>query len=323
MKYFPKIMLGLDVLQRGSMEDRLYAFYEKFGGVGKSGSITFWKRDEIAEVISLKGSEKNPREKMLSILRSKMVKKGLLKKVVEPDGAYTWEVVKGEGLHDRALEIINSKTHRDITYCRKDQIPYLMSKTDLDKIPNIVLWDEDLNWDDIFPDLVDFSEAETWEFWPKAMNAVSGKGHPLVGIKDKELRLQVAMTGIEKGLKRNTKNPDWIHTIKDHYGWTIHSLTLVGKDNEPDWKPENVDYIKTQREKAIEDGGYETVLKLAKEAAKEMHPDAQDGTGTTNETESYQEPSQPENVAHSEDKEVESDYERQVRENMELDELLN
>ena len=255
MKYYYKNLMGLEILRRGSFIDRLMAFYEVYGSNSPDARITVWTPDEVATVIGLTDGDGKPKGKNLSAIRAKAVRLGLLEKV-SARGMYSYRVVSNGGLPDDALDILNKKGRPDITYCRRQQIPRLMASEKLEDLPNIYLWslnDRTAVWWYDLPELIDFEEADCWEFWTtKAINAVSGKGHPLKGIEDPDLRLQVALTGLEMGLERNLKkNPDWYPG--DPIAWTLHALKgLVGIER--DWGVLNTDNVSRLREGAKQDG---------------------------------------------------------------------
>gem|GEM_PF-3728076 len=274
-------LMDLKVLRRGSYIDRLIGFYELFGVKSPDGRFVIWKPEEIAVVIGLPDGEGILKGKRLSSLRAKLtrktdpegkiIKEGPLEKIIGKDGRYSWRVCGVSGLPDEALAILNGKAAPGLVWCRREQIPALMAKENLDRIPEIYLWslnNQKANWCDDIPGLLDWDEPACWEFWgEKAANAVSGKGHPLTAIADIGLRLQVALTGVEAGLTRNLdRNPDW--EPNDPWAWTLHALSaLVGR--EADWLPLSVDLVERLRKDAFKKH-MEKVRDQAQEAVRSM-----------------------------------------------------
>jgi len=284
-KHYYKTLMGLEILRRGTYLDRLIAFYECFGSPNPDRRITIWTPEEIAVVIGLPDTQGVPKGKRLSAMRSKItrriapdgeiIKAGLLEKVSK-DGRYSYRVVGSCGLTDDALEILNRKGSVGVTYCRKSQIPCLMAKERMDDLPQIYLWVaaslKGNDWYKVVPALLDFTEPDTWEFWcDKALNAVSGRDHPLQGVEDKHLRLQIAMTGLEAGIVRNReRNPEW--QPGDPYAWVLHALAkLVGREN--NWRTRSEEDVRKSRESAVVKG-FQTLRYFAEKDVAEMSDSA-------------------------------------------------
>ncbi|RJO67142.1 MAG: hypothetical protein C4523_10300 [Myxococcales bacterium] len=280
-KYRYMGLMDLGMLRRGPMQDRLIGFYELFGARNPDSRFTIWTPEEIAMVIGMPDGERLPKGKRLSSLRAKLtrrigpdseiIRNGPLAKVVGTDGRYTWMVCDLAGLPNEALAILNRKAPPSIHWCRRSQIPGLMAKDKLDSIPNVYLLalvERKAMWCHDLPGILDWDEPACWEFWAgKAMNAISGKNHPLASINDPDLRLQVALSGVETGVARNLdRNPDW--EPDDPWAWTLHALSaLVGRER--DWKPMSIEEVRRLREETSRMKGL-TVRHLAEKAAAKM-----------------------------------------------------
>ena len=295
-KYYYKALVDLTLLRRGRVRDRVVNFYEIFGVQNPDRPLTIWMPDEIATIIGLPDSGATSKGRRLSAIRAKLtrtVDKGgnlltdgrPLERVVRPDGRYSWMVVDRSGLPDEALDIINRKTWGGVTWCRKAQIPYLMGQQRLDKIPAVFVWEYNgfSTWDVVAPALIDFAEPDTWEFWTeKAANAVSGKKHPLRKIEPVELRIQVGLTGLDRGIKKyRDKNPAW--EPRDAWGWALHALaSLVG--TEPGWASQAPETVEKYRMTVENEGKFDTVHDLACKAVEKMKDQRQAMKGGVKDT---------------------------------------
>jgi len=248
IRCYTKILCDLSVLQRGSWESRIHTFYEIFGVGSDPNRIEIWSPTSVADVIGMREDGKTSRGKRVANIRSRLIREGILERVVAQDKRYSYRVTtRSRGLPDDALEIINNRTYSTIKYCRPDQIASIHAENgDLDRLPGIFIWylngiKRECHWHSLSNDaLVDFHRDETWMFWmrdiPRKLNQ---KRHPLAHIEDYNLRLQMALSGVSRGIHRNITNAPshrpW--QPRNPYRWTLDALGRVGKRGEQDWEP--------------------------------------------------------------------------------------
>ena len=217
------------------MKNRILLFFEMFPSSPEY--LTVWKAEEVCTIIGYVDEEGRPNTdsylRVLRELRQKELLERVEKRTKEGADIYGFRTINLPSLSSTALSALNSKTPPSVTYCNPDERAAFQAAALIDELPTIYLYElgDRTAWWKILPKLIDFTLSETWEFWTtKAPLALKGKGHPLRAIEDPDLRLQTALTGLEKGLNRNREsNPDW--KAENHYAYALHSLTRrVGRE---------------------------------------------------------------------------------------------
>lgn len=235
-KYHHSRLVNLGALRRGSYRERVLLFFSMFGV--NENSYTIWRPDEVCAVIGWLDPDGNPRTDAYRRTVRDLVASGALARVedtIRGFEVYSYRV-EFDGLPEKALDVINAKTPKSTVYCNLSDVSYLMGMERLEDLPNIYLigWKERVQWHEHLRELADFARVDTWEFWSNKLDrALAAKNHPLRGIQDRDVRIQVALSGLEKGLARNLRNPNWQVDKAD--AWALDRVSRsVGR--EPDWE---------------------------------------------------------------------------------------
>ena len=239
-KYNDLELISLDILRRGKLAARLVAFYDQFGARRQSWFRIF-SDVEVAVIVGWRKENGEPNNDAVRQTRARLLADGVLEEVTQVQRGRTfWSyrpAAKHRGLmDDEALALLSSKTP-GITYCRADDRALFELRNRIDDLPVIYLCGIRGHhpWFEVLTDLLDFTQTGTLDFWThKAVNALKGKSHPLRSIEDHDLRLQVGLTGLDRGISRNLdRNSQW--SPDDHVAWALDALTRVG--TEQDWMP--------------------------------------------------------------------------------------
>lgn len=248
-------IVTLGSLRVGSTRERLIQFYRMLGS--RPGSVTIYTPEQIATVIGIKGTKRESAARKIQKVRSELVAKGILERVEDPSHLsqddtpiYSWRTVDPE-LDAEAFEILNRKTSAWRQYIVQGERAYWNLRALMDEMPSVATfsYENDMAWHDAFPELVDFKNPDIINLWAKKVpRAIRSKKHPLasrldhrgkwVGIEDEDIRLQVALLGIDKLIQdRLSGNPNWVETIESPVGWLLSTLGKVGSPKHPDCDP--------------------------------------------------------------------------------------
>jgi len=231
--------------------------------------LTVWRPEEVCKIIGYldeEGAAKTQSyRRVVRTLRTKGLLERVTKTVQEGVELYGFRTVGLPNLSEAALAVLNKKTPHSVTYCNEGERAALQAMNLIDKLPEVYRYERpgSVPWWKLLPDLLDFTSSQTWEFWTKkAPLSLKGKGHPLRAVEDPDLRLQTALTGLEKGLNRNRdSNPDW--KAKSDHAYALHAFKgRVGREacSEP-MPAERVQEIRAAARK----DGYPTLAQLAAE----------------------------------------------------------
>lgn len=249
-------IVTLGSVRVGSTRERLIQFYRMFGS--RPGSVTIYSSEQIAKVIGIEDTAKESAARKIQKVRSELVAKGILQRVEDPDHLsqddtpiYSWRTVDPE-LDAEAFEILNRKSPAWRQYIVKGERAYWNLRALVDEMPSpgLFTYDGATGWYDAFPELVDFKNPDIIELWAnKVPRAILSRKHPLAwrqdrrngrwtGIEDDDLRLQVALLGVDALIRdRLAGNPGWLRTIDSPVGWFLSTLGKVGNPRHPECKP--------------------------------------------------------------------------------------
>ena len=207
MKYKDLDLISIDIIRRRDLSDRLLAFYDLFGARTEAWFRIF-SDAEVAVIVGWRKPNGEPNSEAVRQTRARLVKAGELEKVIQQQRGrefWSFKPAKSGLMDDEALAILSDKTP-SITYCRASDRPLFELRHRIDNLPVIYLADMGVGhcWMKALRDLFLFDESGVLDFWEfKAINTISGKAHQLKGIEDTDLRLQVALAGLERGISRN------------------------------------------------------------------------------------------------------------------------
>jgi len=253
MNFNDKRLVSLDALRWMKLPERLMLFYDLFGYQKNGNGATWfpcWADAEIAQVIGWMNPDGTPNGESIRQARTRLVQAGRLEKVdEEQQGRHFYSYRPPDGckglMDDTALKILSDKIP-NVTFCRPGERGLLELRARIDNLPDILVagMKGERNWPHVLSDLIDLLNPATLDFWEyKAPQALDARDHPLKVIEDKDLRLQVALFTVDAILTRNiNSNSAW--QPRDHIGWTLNSLTRIGKES--DWRV-SVDVEKVQQ----------------------------------------------------------------------------
>jgi len=289
LKYAWGEIVSFGSVRVGSLRERLIQFYRLMGS--QPGRVTIYTPDQIAQVIGIEGTAKETAARKIHKARSALVKAGILERVEDPDNLsqddkpmYSWRTVDPE-LDEDAFEILNRKAPAWREFIAKGEQAYWMAKSMIEEVPTVALFTYKGNvpaWHQVFPSLVDFTDPSVITLWTeKIPRTINSRKHPLayrqdrvgrlLGIQDPDLRLQVALTGVDRLVQdRLEGNPRWVKTIESPVGFLLATLGKVGSKKHPECEP-----IVTGKQMVefMKDGSQVTLVKAAKKALRSMLPD--------------------------------------------------
>jgi len=257
-----KILVGVESLREGPTHTRLMIFYRAFGS--RPGRIAIWSNAEVASICGVSIAA-------LKRARTTLIQDGKLERVTDPIGHYGYMAVpQSDGFPVEAEEILARKTGKYL-YCTEERKREILEERivrDPSTIPPIIAFGDDPIWTTVFPSLVDFSDASTWEFWSiKIPRTIAVKGHPLSVIKDKDIRANVAMSAISKLAARNAINPSWASKISDPKAYVLGLLSMGGRGYGIGKYQQDADTIEDSLARVKESGGA-TLRTLAEESVR-------------------------------------------------------
>lgn len=267
-------LVHLDCLREGSIRLRILRFHEMFGS--RDGMVQVWDAKDICVVIGHVGENGVPTSTQVSTVsrhRRELARQGRLRRVrqqVQPGlEVYGWGYVPQNNMTAEALKEINRRSNK-ITMCNPADRPRLLLTEKIGNLPRIRMLSMNQKtapravWFEAMPELLDFSLGDTVDFWTvKAPSTLAAKGHPLRRIEDPDIRLQVGLACLERGLRRNVRRTPG-YRPRHATRWALSHMKKV-VDRERDWS------ISRELEQEIEEAWHREGELLEDHALEVLH----------------------------------------------------